>query len=78
MEFDVFLEKFAMCFDEKPAGALTYNTDYHELDGWSSMTELDLIYMLDSDYGITVKVDDIRDSKSIGTLFEIIKKRVGV
>ena len=42
------------------------------------MTELDLIYMLDTDYGITVKVDDIRDSKSIGALFEIIKKRVGV
>ena len=51
------------------------DTDFKELDEWSSLLALSIIAMVDEEYNVTLKGDDIRNSKTIADLFELVKSK---
>lgn len=75
MEIKEFIEKFADQFDDTDASVFTPATKFRELDEWSSLTALSIIAMVDEEYDITLKGDDIRNANTIEDLFNTIKTK---
>lgn len=71
-----FLENFADQFDETDAALIKPETEYKNLEEWSSMLALSVIAMADEEYDVQLKGDDIRNTKTIQELFEIVKSRI--
>ena len=76
MEIKEFVEKFAEQFDETDASVFTPETKFRELDEWSSLMGLSIIAMVDDEYDVTLKGDDIRNSETIEDLFNIVASKV--
>ena len=75
MEIKEFVEKFAEQFDETDASGFTPETKFRELDEWSSLLALSIIAMVDDEYDVTLKGDDIRNSETIEDLFNLVKSK---
>ena len=71
-----FLENFADQFDETDAALIKPETEYKNLAEWSSMLALSVMAMADEEYDVQLKGDDIRTTKTIQELFEIVKSRI--
>ena len=76
MEIKDFISNFADQFDETDASELTATTAFRDLEEWSSLIALSVIAMVDEEYDVTLKGDDIRNAKTIGDLFNIVKSRM--
>jgi acyl carrier protein len=76
MEIKQFVTNFADQFDETDASVFTAETKYRDLEEWSSFSALSIIAMVDEEYHVKVKGDDIRNSATIEDLFIIVKSRL--
>lgn len=75
MELKDFIENFAAQFDDTDASEIKAETAFKELEEWSSLTALSVIAMVDEEYDVKVKGDDIRNSQTVNDLFEVVKSR---
>lgn len=75
MELKDFIENFAAQFDDTDASEFTPDTEFKALDEWSSLMALSIIAMVDEEYDITIKGDDIRNSETIEDLFNAVKAK---
>ena len=75
MELKDFIENFANQFDDTDASEFKGETVFKELDEWSSLIALSVIAMVDEEYDVTIKGDDIRNSSTIEDLYNIVKSR---
>lgn len=73
MELNEFVEKFAEQFDDTDSSEITAETEFKTLDEWSSLIALSIIAMVDEEYDITLKGDDIRNSNTVKDVYEIVK-----
>ena len=71
-----FVALFAEQFDETDASEIKASTLFHELEEWSSLTGLSIIAMVDEEFGIAIKGDDIKSSKTVEDLYNNIIKRL--
>lgn len=76
MDINDFIQKFAEQFDETEVEILSPETKFHDMDEWSSLTALSIIAMVDEEYDVNLTGEDIRNSKSIKGLFEIVSSRL--
>ena len=74
MELNDFIEKLKEVFEETAAEKLTAETKFRELDEWSSLMGLSLIAMMNEEYEVCVSGNDIRNSQTIGDLFDLVNK----
>lgn len=70
MELNQFVENFAAQFDDTEISVFTPETKFRELDEWSSLIALSIIAMVDEEYDVVLKGDDIRSAVTIQELFE--------
>lgn len=75
MDFKGFVENFANQFDDTDASEFKAETVFKELDEWSSLIALSVIAMVDEEYDVTIKGDDIRNSNTIEDLYNVVKSR---
>lgn len=75
MELNQFIENFATQFDDTDASEIKAETVFKELEEWSSLTALSIIAMVDEEYDIRIKGDDIRNASTVSELFDIIKSK---
>ena len=75
MELEKFVEKFAEQFDDTDVSVFTPKTVFKELDEWSSLVALSVIAMVDEDFDVVLKGDDIRGASTIEDLFNIVKSK---
>ena len=76
MEINEFVEKFASQFDETDAAEFQSETEFKEIEEWSSFMALSIIAMVDESYKVKIKGDDIKNSQTIQDLFNIVKSRL--
>ena len=69
-----FIEFFAEQFDELHT-TLTPETRFRELEEWSSFMGLSIIAMVDDEYDVTIKGDDIRKSNTIKDIYDIVASK---
>lgn len=75
MEINEFIANFAEQFDETDASVFTPETKFKELEEWSSLIALSVIAMVDEEYDVTLKGDDIRAAQTIEDLFNTVKAK---
>lgn len=75
MELKDFIEKFAEQFDDTDASEIKAETVFKELDEWSSLIALSVIAMVDEEYEVTLKGEDIRKSSTVEDLFNAVKSK---
>lgn len=76
MNLDQFIEYFAGLFDETPPETINASTRFKELEEWSSLVALSVIAMVDEEYDVEFRGDDIRDSQTVEDLFDVVVRRV--
>ena len=75
MEIKEFIENFAEQCEDTDASEITAATEFKNLDEWSSLIALSVIAMVDEEYDVTLKGDDIRNSATVEDLFNVVKSR---
>ena len=75
MNIEEFIENFASQLDETAPEVITAETRFKELDEWSSLTALSIIAMVDDEYDVIIKGNDILKSDTIQDLFAFVEKK---
>lgn len=75
MDIKEFIQSFAEQFDDTDASVFTPETVFHDLDEWSSLVGLSLIAMIDDEYDVTIKGDELRAAKTVNDVFELVKSK---
>ena len=70
-----FVELFAEQFDETDASEIQASTVFHDLDEYSSLIALSIIAMIDEEFGVAIKGDDMRSAVTVEDLFNIVKSK---
>jgi len=76
MEINSFIEKFAEQLEKVKVTDLKPETKFRDIEEWSSLMALSIIAMVDEEYEVIIKGEDIRNSKTINDLFEVVKSRL--
>jgi acyl carrier protein len=76
VDLKLFIEKFVSQFDDTDASVFNAQTEFKKLDEYSSLVALSLIAMVDEEYEVALKGDDIRNAVSIEDLFNTVKSRL--
>lgn len=71
-----FVALFAEQFDETDVSEITSSTAFHDLDEYSSLIALSIIAMVDEEFDVTLKGDDMKSSVTIEDLYNVVKSRV--
>lgn len=74
MEIKEFIQNFADQLDDTEAGVLTPETEFRQLDDWSSLAALSIIAMVDEEYGVAIGSETFKQAKTIQDLFNLINK----
>ncbi|TVQ18089.1 MAG: acyl carrier protein, partial [Bacteroidetes bacterium] len=71
-----FLKHFCEQFEDTDPSLIKAETKFREeLEEWDSLTAMSVIAMADSEYGVTLTGDDIRNSKTVEDLFTLVKSK---
>ena len=76
MEIKEFFQNFAEQFDETDINEFTPETVFHELEEYSSLIALSIIAMINEEYDVTLKGDDMSSAVTIEDLFNIVKSKM--
>ena len=76
MEIQKFIEHFAEQFEDTELSEFKPETNFRELDEWSSIIALSVIAMVDEEYDISLKGDDVRGATTIEDLFNTVKSKL--
>lgn len=76
MELNEFIKNFAEQFDETDASEITATTVFHELDEYSSLIALSIIAMVDEEYDVQLKGDDMRGAVTVEDLYNTVKSKM--
>ncbi|MDX2002138.1 MAG: acyl carrier protein [Chitinophagales bacterium] len=70
-------EFIAMLYDELgplPTGALSPETQFRQLEAWSSMTALLIIARIDADYQVAITAAELASAHTVSDLYQLVKK----
>lgn len=72
MEITKFIENFGSQFEETDLSTFKPDTKFRELDEWSSLMTLSILAMVDEEYDIQLKADEMRKTNTIQELFDLV------
>ena len=75
MKLDEFISNFADQFDDTDSSEITATTNYRELEEWSSLIALSVIAMVDDEYDVTLKGNDITGCTTVEDLFNLVQSK---
>lgn len=76
MELQGFIEKFCQELEIEDLEQVNGDTEFHQLDEWSSLAGLTIMgFCLDA-YNVTITADEIRNTETIEELFNLVKSKV--
>ena len=76
MGIEKFIQNFAEQFDDFDVASLTTETNYRDLDGWSSMVALSVMAMIDDEYDVQVNATEMRQTNTIQELFDLVSSKL--
>lgn len=75
MELKQFISDFANQFDNTDVSEISAETNYMDLDEWSSLTTLSVIAMAKTEYGKTITASEIRSCNTVEDLFKLVESK---
>lgn len=76
MDLNEFVAHFAEQFDSTDESVFTPETRFREIEEWSSLIGLSVIAMVDEEYDVTLKGDDVKNSNTILDLYNIVSSKL--
>lgn len=76
MDLDQFIENFSELFDETDTDTIDATTRFKDLEEWSSLVALSVIAMIDEEYDVEFRGDDIRSSITVEDLYNTVLERL--
>ena len=70
-----FIANFAEQFDDTDASEIKAETNYRDLDEWSSLTALSIIAFVKTSYGKTITGKEIRSCETVRDLYNLIESK---
>lgn len=67
---DEFVALFAEQFDDTDASEIKASTEFHNLDEWSSLIGLSVIAMVDEEFDVALKGDDVKNAVTVEDLYK--------
>jgi acyl carrier protein len=75
MDLKLFIQNFESIFFEIEKNSITPNTNFRDIEEWSSLLALSLIALIDETYSIKLTGEEIQNSKTVLDLYNIISKK---
>lgn len=72
MDINEFIQKLEGEFEDIPKGTLKPTTKITDIEGWGSMHALIVIALVDTEYGVTIKGDELRKIQSVQELYDMV------
>lgn len=69
---DEFVALFAEQFDDTDASEILASTEFHNLEEWSSLIGLSVIAMVDEEFDVALKGDDVKNSVTVEDLYNCV------
>lgn len=76
MELNTFIAHFAEQFDDTDINEFKPETEFRNLDEWSSLMALSIIAMVDEEYNVTLQGNDMKSAATIEELYNIVKSKL--
>ena len=76
MELQGFINNFAEQFDDIDVSALNGSTIFKDLEEWNSLVALSVIAMIDEEYDVTLKGNDITSANTIEDLYNTVQSKM--
>ena len=76
MDIREFIDNFADQFDDLDASVLTPETEFKQLDEWNSLVALSVIAMIDEEYDVTLKGNDITGASTVEDLYNTVLSKI--
>ena len=75
MDLNEFVAHFAEQFEDTNASVFTPETKFREIEEWSSLLALSIIAMVDEEYDVALKGNEMKAANTIQELFDIVKTK---
>ncbi len=75
MDIKNFIENFADLFEETDNSVFTPETKFRDIDEWSSLLALSVMAMVDEEYEVQLKADDMRGVTTVQELFDVVQSK---
>ena len=73
---DEFVELFAELFDETDPSSIKADTVFRDLDEWSSLIGLSVIAMVDEEFDVALKGNDVKESITVEDLYNRVLSKL--
>lgn len=72
MDINEFIQKFRAEFEDVPADSVNPGTKIKDIQGWGSMHALIVVALADTEYGVSIKGEELKKADTIQDLFNLI------
>lgn len=76
MEIKAFIQNFADQFEDIDINTLSPETSFRDLDEWSSLIALSVLAMIDEEYDVQLKGEEMRNAKTVQQLFDLVQSKL--
>lgn len=75
MNIQDFIDNFSFAINKKESTVLSCDTNFWDIDEWSSFAALSVMSMIKEEYGIVLRTSDVKGVRTIQELFDVVKER---
>ena len=76
MEIKDFIQNFADQFENTELDLFAPQTKYRELEEWSSLIALSVLAMIDEEYDVQLKGEEMRATNTIQELYDLVESKI--
>ena len=75
MEIFEFIKNFAEQFDDTEVSVFNLETNFRELDEWSSLNALAVMNMIGKKYDVFLKSEEMKATNTVHELFDLVQSK---
>ena len=76
MELKDFIKGFASQFDETDESEIQSETNFRELEEWSSLIGMGVMTDIRKKYGVQLSLSDFKSASTVSELYELVKSKM--
>ena len=76
MELKDFIKMFSLQFDETDESEIKAETNFRELDEWSSLIGMGVMTDIRKKLGVELSLSDFKSATTVSELFELVKSKM--
>jgi acyl carrier protein len=75
MDEKKFIENFVSIFDDVDVTTVSMETNFREIDEWSSLAALVLLTVMEDEYGVALNNKELTQAKTVKDVFNLVNSK---